>query len=132
MARPTRGDDSRSEVITIRVTRAERVRLEHRAAAAGLTVSAFAAQVLARGQVTVETRPRTAKLPRELVAEFKRIGNNINQIARALNARKPVRDGAVAQHFADFLRTVLKDEFLQARSAKAAARLPKAPGRGPR
>lgn len=131
MARPTRGDESRSEIITVRVTRAERVRLEQRAAAAGLSASALAAQLLAKGQVTVQTKPRTAALAPELTAEFKRIGVNINQIARALNARKAVRDGEVARHFADFLRTVMKDEFLKVRSAKAAARLPKTPGRGP-
>lgn len=132
MARPARGDDSRTEVITVRVTRAERVRIEHRAAAAGLTVSAWAAQALGHGRVTVETRPSARLLPAELVAEFKRIGNNVNQIAHALNARSHVRDGALARQFADFLKALLKDEYLKARGNGAAATaLLKSASRGP-
>jgi len=113
-------DQSRTEVIGVRLTKAERMRLEHRAAAAGFTVSAFAAQVLARGQVTVESRPRTAVLPPELVAEFKRIGNNLNQIAHALNSRKNVRDGVVAVQFRDFLLALARDRELGPRAAKLA------------
>lgn len=118
-------DQSRTEVIGVRLTRAERVRLEHRAAAAGFTVSAFAAQMLTRGQVTVESRPRAFMLPPELVAEFKRIGNNLNQIAHALNSRKGVRDGAVAAEFRDFILALAKDRDLAPRARTHAARLVK-------
>ncbi|MBI1204943.1 MAG: plasmid mobilization relaxosome protein MobC [Rhodopseudomonas sp.] len=136
MARPTpshsRGDESRSEVITTRVTRAERVRLEQRAAAAGMTVSAYAAQVLARGQVTVETRPRSVALPPDLVAEFKRIGVNINQIAHALNAHKRVAEGQLAAEFADFMRVLLKDDYLKRKGGAVASALLKSASRSPR
>lgn len=132
MARPTRGDESRSEVITVRVTQAERVRLEQRAAAAGMTMSAFAAQLLARGQVTVEARPRTVALPPDLAAEFKRIGNNINQIAHALNAHKRVAEGRLAHEFADFMRVLLKDDYLKRKGGAVATALLKSASRGPR
>jgi hypothetical protein len=96
-----------------------------------MTLSAWAAQALATGRVTVETRAQPRRLPPELIAEFKRIGNNVNQIAHALNARSHVRDGAVTRQFAEFLRTVLKDEFLKARTGAAANALLKAASRGP-
>jgi hypothetical protein len=131
MARPAGGDDSRTEVITVRVTKSERMRLAHRAATAGMTLSAWAAQALATGRVTVETRTEPRRLPPELVVEFKRIGNNVNQIAHALNARSNVRDGTVARQFVDFLRLFLKDEFLKARGGAAASAMLKAASRNP-
>ena len=132
MARPTLGDESRTEVITVRVTRAERVRLEQRAAASGLSVSALAAQLLARGQVTIETRPRGVALPPDLTAEFKRIGNNVNQIAYALNAQKRVAEGRLAREFAHFLRVLLKDDVLKRKGGAVASALLKSASRGPR
>jgi hypothetical protein len=118
--RAIRGDESRTEVVTIRLTKAERARLEQRASAAGLTVSAFAAQALAGGRITVETKPAALVLPLELIAEFKRIGNNVNQIAHALNSRKPVADAAVAREFLSFIRTFMRHEALKARATPAA------------
>jgi hypothetical protein len=125
--RATRGEQSRTEVITVRLTKAERTRLEQRAAAAGLTVSAFSAQALNGGRVTVETKPAAIVLPPELVAEFKRIGNNLNQIAYALNARKAVADGGVAKNFLDFVRALLRDQYLSSRAAPIAAAYVKSP-----
>jgi hypothetical protein len=108
-------------VITIRLTKAERARLEQRASAAGLTVSAWSAQALAGGRITVETRAAALVLPLELIAEFKRIGNNVNQIAHALNSMKPVAEGAVAQEFLAFIRAFMRDETLKERAAPAAS-----------
>jgi hypothetical protein len=117
--RAGRGDKSRTEVVAIRLTKAERVRLEQRAAAAGLTVSAYAAQALADGRVTVEAQPAAIVLPPELIAEFKRVGNNLNQIAHRHNAGKHVPDGALAQAVNEFVRTFLRDESLKARALTA-------------
>ncbi len=122
--RATRNSDaSRTEVVTVRLTKAERTRIEQRAAAAGLTVSAWAAQALAVGRITVETKPAALVLPVELVAEFKRIGNNLNQIAHALNARKAVAEGAVATEFRGFITALLRHEALRARGTPLAAQL---------
>lgn len=115
--RAARGSESRTEVITVRLTKAERVRIEHRAAAGGLTVSAWAAQVLARGQVTVEAKPAAVVLPPELIAEFKRIGNNLNQIAHALNARMPADHARLPRLWNDFISAILRDQYLQGRAA---------------
>lgn len=106
--RASRSDESRTEVVTVRLTKAERTRLEFRASAAGLTVSAFASQLLNGGRVTVESKA-ALNVPPELLAEFKRIGNNVNQIAYALNSRKAVPEGAVAKIFRDMVMALTKD-----------------------
>lgn len=106
--RASRGDESRTEVITIRLTKAERTRLEFRAAAAGMTVSAFSARLLNGGKVSVEPKAELS-VPPELLAEFKRIGNNANQIAHAMNSRKPVPEGAVAKIFRDMVMALTQD-----------------------
>lgn len=130
--RAARGGESRTEIITVRLTKAERARIEQRASAAALTVSAWAAQALTKGQVTVETRPAALVLPPDLIAEFKRIGNNVNQIAHALNARKPVAEKAVADAFLDFVKALLRDEYLRSRAAPGAAAFLKSSGLTPR
>lgn len=106
--RASRGDESRTEVITVRLTKAERTRLEFRAAAAGMTVSAFSSRLLNGGKVSVEPKAELS-VPPELLAEFKRIGNNANQIAYALNSRKAVAEGAVAKIFRDMVMALTQD-----------------------
>ncbi len=124
--RASRSDESRTEVITARLTKAERARLEFNAASAGLTLSAYASKLLTGGRVTVETRPAGIVLPPELLAEFKRIGNNVNQIAHALNSRKAVAEGAVANQFRDFVRALMKNASLAAIARPIAAEALKA------
>ena len=81
----------RSTAIRVRVTPADADRLKAEAAAAGMSVAGY----LISGRLTIEaaTRPRmnrrpvsadTAALTQALV-ELNRVGNNLNQIARALN-----------------------------------------------
>ena len=81
----------RSTAIRVRVTPADAERLKTEAAAAGTSVAGY----LVSGRLTIEaaTRPRmnrrpasadTAALTQALV-ELNRVGNNLNQIARALN-----------------------------------------------
>jgi hypothetical protein len=126
--RASRSDESRTEVVTIRLTKAERARLEQRASAAGLTVSAFAAQSLSTGRVTVEVTPSSALHP-SLVAELKRIGNNVNQIATVLNAGRyaPIRNIVVQMR--DLLHTLVRDEVLAARIEAMGS--PEGPPHGP-
>lgn len=123
--RAARGLESRTENLSVRLTKSERVRIEHRAAAAGLTVSAWAAQLLAKGQVTVEAKPAAVVMAPELIAEFKRIGNNLNQIAHALNARMPADHARLPRLWNDFINAILRDEYLQGRAAPFAKAIQK-------
>jgi hypothetical protein len=119
--RAPRTDESRSEVVTLRLTRAERTLVEQRAAAAGLTLSAWAARMLSGGRVSVEVTTCEALHP-SLVAELKRIGNNVNQIAASLNAGRfvPVRN--VLSALQDVLQTILGDALLSSRARAGQAK----------
>ena len=73
----------RTHMISVRLTDAERRKLSQICAVSGLPVSAAIREMI--GGVAIRQRP-----PQELhdlYVEINRIGNNINQIARTVNAR---------------------------------------------
>ena len=73
----------RTHMISVRLTDAERRKLSQQGIRSGLPVSAAVREMI--GGVTIRQRP-----PQELhdlYVEINHIGNNINQIARAVNAR---------------------------------------------
>ena len=73
----------KTHMISVRLTDAERRKLSQICAVSGLPVSAAIREMI--GGVAIRQRP-----PQELhdmYVEINRIGNNINQIARAVNAR---------------------------------------------
>lgn len=112
--RAARSDEARTEIVHMRLTVPERLRVEQRAAAAGLTVSAWAARAVTSSEVTVEVA-RTSTLPPGLIAELKRIGNNVNQIAAALNTGLHVPAAEIVAKMRDLLRSLVRDETLIAR-----------------
>jgi hypothetical protein len=85
-----RGSENRQRrhVAFVRLDDAERAKLEERASASGLTTGAYL-RAAALGGAGVRARPR-ASIDRQLLAranaDLNRVGNNINQIAHALNA----------------------------------------------
>ena len=73
----------RTHMISVRLTDAERRKLSQICAVSGLPVSAAIREMI--GGITIRQRP-----PQELhdlYVEINHIGNNINQIARTVNAR---------------------------------------------
>ena len=77
----------RAEQHRIRLTAAERVELNRRAAEAGMSVAAYV-----RHQALDTSGPRSARrftldeiLIRQLIGEISRIGNNLNQLTRLAN-----------------------------------------------
>jgi hypothetical protein len=72
----------------MRLDDAEQAKLEERASASGLSTGAYL-RAAALGGAGVRARPR-ASVDRQLLAranaDLNRVGNNINQIAHALNA----------------------------------------------
>lgn len=73
----------RTHMISVRLTDAERRKLSQICAVSGLPVSAAVREMI--GGVTIRQRP-PQKL-HDLYVEINHIGNNINQIARTVNAR---------------------------------------------
>jgi hypothetical protein len=85
-----RGSEKRQRrhVARLRLDDAEQTKLEERASASGLSTGAYL-RAAALGGAGVRARPR-ASVDRQLLAranaDLNRVGNNINQIAHALNA----------------------------------------------
>lgn len=78
----------RGDTITVRVTPDERALIDDLSMQKGLSVGAFM-RAAALGDPGVRARrriPVDAKLLRRLLGEVGRAGNNLNQIARRLNA----------------------------------------------
>lgn len=88
MTRPANGrGDIRSLIVKARFTAAEKKSLLELAAQAGLTTSDFIrVRTIGGKPQTHKATPARADLIR-LQAELNRVGNNANQIARALNRR---------------------------------------------
>lgn len=84
MARPTKErKDQRYIRFTVRLTEAESAQLEKLSAYSGLQASEVIREAVFKNRIP------QAKLPvldQQTYVELKRIGNNINQIARHLNA----------------------------------------------
>lgn len=89
MARPKMAPDERrdAQVPPLRVTAAELHHVEEQAAAAGLSLSDYCRRVLLAQRV----QPRRSQTDAAALLELNRIGVNLNQIARALNADRPER-----------------------------------------
>ncbi len=107
--KPRSGSEKRQRihVARIRLDDAERAKLAERASASGLDVGAYL-RACALGTAGVRAR-RRARVDRELLArtnaDLNRVGNNLNQIAHALNSgRDPPQFVAEAM---DELRGVL-------------------------
>lgn len=82
MARPTIADEDRRSVwIKYRASVLERSRIEARARATGLSLSAFHRQLALEGAIV----QRESLADQDLVRALAAIGNNLNQIARAAN-----------------------------------------------
>ncbi|NBI62981.1 plasmid mobilization relaxosome protein MobC [Clostridiales bacterium] len=88
MARPTKEKElSRSRHVTLRLTETQHEALTHAAKQAKLSRSEYIRQQLLNGKVAVihDFRVDLPEL-QKLTSEFHNIGNNLNQIARHLNA----------------------------------------------
>jgi hypothetical protein len=86
MPRPTKvADERRSEALAFRLTPAERLRVEHAAIEAGLSASEYARELTLKGRIIVEQR---IALDPAVFDQLRRIGVNLNQLARIVNQSK--------------------------------------------
>lgn len=110
--RRTHAGSPRTRSVTIRLTPDEYLRRSVDAREAGLSVSGLCERLVCNGKV--EARPDTGyrSMDPALFAELRRIGNNANQIAHALNSNLPAHVGLAWQTVNDLLRTLMRDEML--------------------
>lgn len=78
-------EPKRGIVTTLRLTADERVQIDRKANEAGMLLSDYMRQQSLRGQI-VRYEMQQMQLPFEVLLEMKRIGVNLNQIARAMNS----------------------------------------------
>lgn len=84
MARPRKEHiEARSERLNLRLTQGERATLEAKAAAAGVPPTDYARRVALGGQLAIVEAKAADP---QLVLALNRVGVNLNQIARAINA----------------------------------------------
>ena len=85
MARPRKEpDERRSETLAIRMSAAERIRVEQAALAAGLNASEYARSLVLAGRVVVR---QNRALDHAAFDELRRIGVNLNQLTRLAHQR---------------------------------------------
>jgi hypothetical protein len=84
VARPRKEQiEARSERLNLRLTLGERATLEAKAAAAGVPPTDYARRLALDGQLTIV---QAKAADPQLVLALNRVGVNLNQIARAINA----------------------------------------------
>jgi hypothetical protein len=97
-------DKSKSEVVRVRVSGSELQQIEAAAEAADLTISSFIRSLSLEGAgvrpfLSYEDRMVFAALAKE----FRAVGVNLNQIARAINAKREVHPDEVLMALANVL-----------------------------
>jgi hypothetical protein len=86
MPRPKKDtEERRSEALAFRLTPAERLRVEQAAIEAGLSASEYARELTLKGRVVMEQR---IALDPAVFDQLRRIGVNLNQLARVVNQSK--------------------------------------------
>src|SRR5665213_2127357 len=87
----------RTRMLTVRLTPEDHQRLVEAAATGGTTVSGVAERLIVTGRINVAA---TEQLDPKVMAELGRIGNNLNQIAHAVNSNLPpvISDAARQLH----------------------------------
>jgi hypothetical protein len=125
MARPKKAAQPlKSRIVTFRLAQDIRDRLRVRAANAGMTVTDLItasldgslAKLMAHA-ATSTTNDELSPFPPELIAELRRIGNNVNQIAHAVNSGLPPEVQNAYRQVARLLDLLLADEFSVRRNA---------------
>jgi Mobilization protein NikA len=80
---PLRPEERRDDRLpNLRVTAAERALIEGKAAAAGLTLVEYCRRAIFKSRIA----PKRGSTDQTLLVELNRVGTNLNQIARRVNA----------------------------------------------
>lgn len=109
MSRPAKSKEDRlSAILKIRMTESEHDKLKRLAAQCGYTVAEIARRKVLDEQLVVRTSRR---LPVDAYNELKKIGVNLNQMARRMNASPRVDplDVQLVRHDIDRLMDLLGD-----------------------
>jgi hypothetical protein len=99
-------------MVCIRMTEDDYVLKAGQARELGLTVSGLCERLVLDGKVDMSARPTYRAMDPALFAELRRIGNNVNQVAHAINGNLPPDVMFAWKSMNDLLGTLLRDELL--------------------
>ena len=106
----------RTRMLTVRLTPEDHQRLVEAAATGGTTVSGVAERLIVTGRINVAA---TEQLDPKVMAELGRIGNNLNQIAHAVNSNLPPVISDAARQLHDLAVILYRNELFARRRAAA-------------
>jgi hypothetical protein len=89
-----------------------------------LSVSGLAEKLVSEGGVTISASDIPAPISPALMAELKRVGNNLNQIAHAVNSNLPPDVQYTTKTLAQLIHLLGQDEILAERLKAASTRMP--------
>lgn len=104
----------RHRQINIRVTDDDHARLSADARRAGLKLTAYCEVLMLRRKIEI-ANTTVHRMDPALFAELRRIGNNVNQVAHAINAGLPPHLVLAANALNGVLHTLLRDDLLNRR-----------------
>jgi Bacterial mobilisation protein (MobC) len=113
---PRKLEERRNRQINIRVTDADHARLSLAAQRANMKLTSFCELRILRPNGKIEfAQTMLHKMDPALFAELRRIGNNLNQVAHALNGGLPPHVMFAARTLSELMNTLLRDELLARR-----------------
>jgi len=86
MARPTKHKDKLNKVVTFRLSGDEHAAYSNKVTQSGMDSSAFFRECVLQNKTTVIAKPGASLEKRRMQFVINKTGNNLNQIATALNA----------------------------------------------
>ena len=104
----------RHRQINIRVTDGDHTRLSAEARKADLKLAVYCEVILLRRKIEI-AQTTLHRMDPALFAELRRIGNNLNQVAHAINSGLPPHLMLAAQSLNAVLHILLRDELLNRR-----------------
>jgi len=123
VARPrTYSNEARTQAITVRVTRNTHSKLTVEASQAGLSVSGLAERYIAKGSVRVNGSHGPDALCPVTLAELKRIGGALDQIAGAARDNKQLPPAHITDTLRDLVRVMVQDEILRKKARALSSR----------
>lgn len=110
--RRTHAKAARTKMVCIRMTEDDHALKAAQAKELGLSVSGLCERLVLMGKVDMGARPAYRAMDPALFAELRRIGNNANQIAHAINSNLPADVMFAWRSVNNLMSALLTDELL--------------------
>ena len=111
--RRTHAKGARTKMVCIRMTDDDYALKSRQARELGLTPSGLCERLVLEGKVEMAARPSYKAMDPALFAELRRIGNNVNQIAHAVNGNLPPDLMMAWRSMEQLLNTLLSAELVK-------------------